>query len=152
MRVRGCVSRISEATEIVYRGLSRSNPGSSTPIERALTEVLGVPMKPPGFVGLLPGVPAKPSGFVGWFPGVLGVPVKPRGFEGYSFFSQPALHAAGKVRRRGLALDQVLERSQLETPLHELLLAVVRQDHHRNVSRLLPAAKPLQDGETIHLW
>src|SRR5215471_19709234 len=120
MRVRGCVSRISEATEIVYRGLSRSNPGSSTPIERALTEVLGVPVKPRGFVGLLPGVPTKPPGFVG-----------------PSFFSQPALHAAGKVRRRGLALDQVLERSQLETPLHELLLAVVRQDHHRNVSRLL---------------
>src|SRR5215510_8121244 len=117
MRVRGCVSRISEATEIVYRGLSRSNPGSSTPIERALTGFLG---KPPGFVAP-------------------------------SFFSQPALHAAGQVRRRGLALDQVLERSQLQTPLDELVLSIVRQDHHGNVSRIFPAAKPLQNGKTIHL-
>src|SRR5262245_8463888 len=121
MRVRGCVSRISEATEIVYRGLSRSNPGSSTPIERALT-----------------GVPAQRPGLVGWFPGFLG---KPPGFVAPSFCSQPALHAAGQVRRRGLALDQVLERSQLQTPLDELLLSIVRQDHHGNVSCLFPAAK-----------
>src|SRR5215467_9849338 len=117
MRVRGWVSRISDATEMVYRGLSRSNPGSRAPIERALTDA----------------------------------PTKAPGFAGYSFLSQPALHAAGEVRRRGLALDQVLERPQLETSLDELLLAVVGEDDHRDVSRLLAAAKPFQHGEAVHL-
>src|SRR5262249_59996644 len=79
-------------------------------------------------------------------------PARPLGLVGPSFLSQPALHAAGEVRRRGLALDQVLERSQLETSLDELLFAVVREDDHRNVSRLLPAAKPFQHREAIHLW
>src|SRR5947209_9935248 len=61
----------------------------------------------------------------------------------------PLPDALGQLARGGLALDQVLERSQLQAPGDQLLLAVVADDDDGDVARSRGGAQPLQERHAV---
>src|SRR5437879_4726152 len=66
-------------------------------------------------------------------------------------FLDPILDAAAQAGGRGLGLDQVIERAELQAAIDEFLLAVVGQDDDRNVLGDAVGAKVLENREAVHL-
>src|SRR5207249_7729209 len=64
---------------------------------------------------------------------------------------QPVAETRREPRRRGLALDQVVERAEADPALDQLLLVPVGKDHDGNARRGEVRAQLLQDGQAVQL-
>src|SRR5438874_13636629 len=71
--------------------------------------------------------------------------------SGPTLFLDPILYATAEACRRGLGLDQIIERAQLETAIDQLLFSVIGEDDHRDVLGHAIRAQIFQDGKPIHL-